>query len=300
VLVPAAILMAAMVPAIAAVYPGDPPPRPASSDLKAIIIEMQNVEERLEPHLERIEDIEIDIAPSIEINEEAITEIEVKMRPYLDRIADMEIDMEPFTEKIALLEDQIEDLVLHVQDGTLEEVQRQIHEQLAEHMEKIEAIHIDMEPFHAQMEELHAEIEPLHEELEKLHVDMEPFHLEMERFHDRMEDLHHEMEPLHEELELLEDRLESALAADVAAELRDHLGAVTTFAAPFDEAAARIVDGASVRVHDEVVRIRASRREVRQILNDLMKPHRVGLEEAFDAAVDNAADALSPLEIAID
>lgn len=295
-----AILMAAMVPAIAAVYPGDPPPRPASPELKQIITEMNEVERRLEPHIERIEQFEIEIAPEIEINEEAIAEIEARMQPHLERIEAMEFDMEPYHDEIAALEDRIEDLVLHMEDGTLEEVQRQIQEQLAVHMEQIEAIHMDMEPLHELMEELHVQMEPLHEEMEKLHVDMEPFHREMEKLHEHMEELHVEMEPLHEEMELLGDRLETALETDVEAELRDHLGAVTTFSAPFDEAASRIVEDASIRVNDDIIRIRASRREVREILTDLMKPHMVGLEEAFEAAVDNAADALSPLEITID
>jgi len=300
VLIPTAILMAAMVPAIAAVYPGDPPPRPASSELKQIVTEMQQVEERIEPHLEKIEKIEIDIDHEIEIDEEAIAEIEAKMQPYLEQLEEIELDMEPFHEQMEEFEEKMETFVLHMEDGTLEDVERQIQEQVAVHMEMVEAIHIDMEPFHEQMEALHEQMEPLHEQMEKLHLDMEPYHREMEKHHERMEKFHREMEPFHEEMDRLGERLDTALAAEIAAMIRDHLGAVTTFAAPFDEAAARIAEEAHVRVDDDIIRIRASRREVREILTDLMKPHMVGLEEAFDAAVDNTANALSPLEISIE
>jgi uncharacterized protein YhaN len=300
VLLPAAILMAAMVPAIAAVYPGDPPPRPASSELKQIVTEMEQIEQRLEPHLGRIEDIEIDFDPEIEINEQAIADIEARMQPFLEQIEEIELDMEPFLEKIEAFEEQMQDLVLHIDDGTIDEVQQQIHEQFEAHLARIEDIHIDMEPFHEQIEAIHAEIEPLHEELEDLHIDMEPFHRELERHHERVEELHREMEPLHEELEALEERFSSALQVDVAAVLRDHLAAVTTFAAPFDEAAARIVEDVHVHVDDDIVSLHTSRRETREILTDLLRPHMVGLEDAFKAAVDNAADALSHLEISID
>ena len=51
VIIPAAILMAAMVPALASVYPGDPAPRPASSELKEILAEMEEAEKRIEPQL---------------------------------------------------------------------------------------------------------------------------------------------------------------------------------------------------------------------------------------------------------
>jgi beta-lactamase regulating signal transducer with metallopeptidase domain/predicted nucleic acid-binding Zn-ribbon protein len=300
VLIPTAILMAAMVPAIAAVYPGDPPPRPASSELKQIVTEMQQVEKRIEPHLEGIEDLEIAIDHDIEIDVDAIAAIEDKMQPYLDQLEAIELDMEPFHEQMEEFEEKMKTLVLHMEDGTLEEIEGQIQEQIAVHMEMVEAIHVDMEPFHEQMEEIHAQLEPLHEQMEELHIGMEPYHREMEKHHERMEEFQREIEPFHDEMERLGERLEAALETEVAAMLRDHLGAVTTVAADFDEAAARIVEEARVRVDDDMVRIRASGREVREILTDLIKPHMVGLEEAFDAAVDNTADALSPLEISID
>jgi hypothetical protein len=136
-------------------------------------------------------------------------------------------------------------------------------------------------------------MEPLHREMERLHESIEPFH-------EQMEAIHLEMAPLHEELERLAERLDDAIQADVAAFLRDRLGAVTAPGAPFDEAAARIVEEADVRVTDGTVRVRASRSEARQILSDLMAPHRVGGQDAFDDTIEDTADALSPLLISID
>jgi hypothetical protein len=125
-------------------------------------------------------------------------------------------------------------------------------------------------------------------------------HLEMGPFHEQMELIHRDMEPIHEELQRMEERLDEAARVDVAAFLRDHLGAVTGPGAPFNEAAARILEEAGMRVSDDSVEIRASRDEARQILSDLLGPHRVGGQEAFDEAVAAAADALSPLVIRVD
>ena len=49
VIIPAAIAMAAMVPALAAVYPTDPTPQTAGPELKAIMTEMKAAEERIAP-----------------------------------------------------------------------------------------------------------------------------------------------------------------------------------------------------------------------------------------------------------
>jgi len=70
VLLPAAILMAAMVPALASIVPGDPPPRPAGAELKQILTEMEKAEARIEPYLEKIEQIEIEMEPRLEMVEQ--------------------------------------------------------------------------------------------------------------------------------------------------------------------------------------------------------------------------------------
>jgi len=315
VLLPAAALVGAMVPAIAAVYPGDSPPRQAGSELAQILTEMEQAEARLEPHLAKIERIEAEIEPQlemierieVEIDDQTLAEIEEKMKPHLAKIEELEVDLEPMLAQIEELEGELENIRIHVEDGTLEEVQRQIHEQIAAHMAKIEEIHIDMEPIHEQMAAIHEQIEPLHEQITDLHVDMEPMHQEIERLHREMEpvheriaEMHLEMEPIHEELERLGDRLEDALRGEVTTVLREHLGAVTGPNAPFTEAAARILDEAEVHVDDDTVRVRASRSEARQILSDLLTPHRIGDQSAFEAAVDAAAAAMSPLVIQVD
>ena len=312
VLIPAIVLMAAMVPALAAVYPGDSPPRPASSELKQIMDEMHQAEEELQPHLAKIESIEIDMEPhlamlekiEITIDDERMQEIEEQMEPYLARIEAIEIDMEPFQAQMEEFEKQMEEIELHIEDGTLKEIELQIQEQIEAHMKIVEEIHVDMEPFLKQIEEIHVEMEDLHGQLAEIHVDMEPIHeqmesihIDMEPFHEQMEELHREMEPFHEEMELLGERLENALRVEVVAYLRDELGAVTAPGVDFEEAAARIVEDARIRVDDDFVRIDASKSDVRDILEDLFAPHRIGTEDAFDAAIDHATAGLSPLTI---
>ncbi len=122
---------------------------------------------------------------------------------------------------------------------------------------------------------------------------MEPFQKEMER-------LHEEMEPFHEAMEGLGERIEAAIANDVAAVLRSHLGSVTGPGAPFAEAAARIIDDANIHINDDLLELNASRREVREILTDLFSPLRVGTQDAFDDALESAVDDVSDLEIRTD
>ena len=205
------------------------------------------------------------------------------------------------------MEDQLQNIIVHIEDGTLDEVQRQIHDQIEAHMELIEDIHVDMEPFLEQIEAIHVEMEDLHVEMANIHVDMEPFHEKMEQFHiemapfqEEMEQLHRELEPFHEEMEALGNRLEKAIETEIAAYLRAELGAVTAPEADFYDAAARIVEDADIDVHDDVVRVNASRGNTRDILTDLYGPQRIGIQEAFDEAVERAVDGLSDLRIQAD
>jgi len=314
-LLPAAILMAALVPALASVVPGDPQPRQADAELKQILTEMEEAEAGIEPYLEKIEQIEIEMEPRLEMLEQIeitidhsrIEEIEKQMEPYLEKLEEIEIDMAPFHAQMEAMEEQLQNLEIHVEDGTLDEVQRQIHEQIEAHMELFEEIHVDMEPFLEQIEAIHVEMEDLHVEMADIHIDMEPFHeqmeqfhIEMEPFHEKMEQFHREMGPFHEEMELLGDRLEEAITGEVAAYLRDELGAVTSPEADFHDAAARIVDDANINVHDDVVRVDAPRGNTRDILIDLYGPQRIGIQETFDEAVERAVNGLSPLRIQAD
>jgi hypothetical protein len=198
-------------------------------------------------------------------------------------------------------------MTFSIDDGTLEEVHQQIQEQMRAYQLDLESIHVDMAPYHEQLERIHEQLEPLHdriaelteEQTSRIEEQMELNHQVMERHHERMERLHEQLEPLHEEMEVLSHRLEAALVSDVADVLRSHLAAVTSPDAPFDEAAARIVDAGSISIDDDVVRVIAPRREGRKILADLFEPERIGTHDAFDAALDAAVDELSDLEIAI-
>jgi beta-lactamase regulating signal transducer with metallopeptidase domain/predicted nucleic acid-binding Zn-ribbon protein len=315
VIIPAAILMAAMVPALASVYPGDPTPRPASSELKDILAEMNEAEKKIEPHLKQIESIEVQMEPQLEaledieitIDETKLADIEVRMQPYLDRLEDIEIDMKPYEEQMEALSQQFENMDLHIEDGKLEDIERQIQEQMAAHMGQIESIQLDMNPLLEQMENIHLEMSGLFEEMADIHIDMEPIHAQMEKihidmepFHEQLEQLHIELEPFHEEMEILGDRLEKAIQGEVVSYLRSELGAVTSPGAPFDEAAARIIDDADINVHDKVLKINGDDTQIREILNDLLLPHRIGTQESFDRAIANAANGLSPMVIQVD
>ncbi len=315
VLLPAAILMAAMVPALASVVPGDPPPRPADAELKQILTEMEEAEARIEPHLAKIEGIEIEMEPHLEmlenievsIDHSRLEEIEMQMEPFIERMEEIEIDMAPFHAQMEAMGEQLQNIIIHIDDGTLEDVQRQIHEQIESHMELIEEIHVDMEPFLEQIEAIHVEMEDLHVEMANIHVDMEPFHEKMEQFHiemapfhQKIEQFHRQLEPFHEEMEALGNRLEKAIETEIAAYLRDELGAVTSPEADFLDAAARIVEDADINVHDDVVRVNAPRGNTRDILTDLYGPQRIGIQEAFDEAVERAVNGLSPLRIQTD
>jgi beta-lactamase regulating signal transducer with metallopeptidase domain/archaellum component FlaC len=315
VILPAAILTAALVPAIAAVQPTEPGPRQASPELKAAMAQMQEAEKRIEPYLERITEHEIEIQPildqideiEIDINHEAMARIEAEMEPILEQIEAIHIDMEPVHAQLEALHEVFENMELHVEDGTAEQIREQIHAQMEAHQEQLESVQINMEPFHAQMEALQAQLEPLEQEIEAIHLEampqqemMERIQTEMEPFQEKMGRLQKEMEPFQEEMELIGDRIEAAIANDVAAVLRTHLGPVTSPDATFAEAAARIIDDANIHINDDLLELNASRREVREILSDLFTPSRIGTRDAFDDALEAAVDEVSDLEIRTD
>jgi len=328
VLIPAAVLVAALVPALAAVVPTvtpvspeapTPPRAPATAPAPArapeigeILAEMKAVEERMQPQLDQIEAIEAEMAPTLEeissiadaVNDEAIAAIEAELQPYLERIEAVEVDMAPVEAEMEAIEQRLEGLELHIEDGTLEEIERQIREQLeplqeeleqlhasmAPQLEQIEAIQHEMEPITAKLEAAHGQLAPQHEELERLHAEMEPHQ-------EHMEAVHRELEGFHQEMERLGEQLEKAIGDEVAAVLREHLGSVTDAQASLRPVAGQLLDDASINVHGDVVRISLSEKEAREILSSRLAPHRIGSQEAFDAAVAAAAAAVADLEI---
>jgi DNA repair exonuclease SbcCD ATPase subunit len=215
------------------------------------------------------------------------------MRPYLEEIQRIEVDLEPYQEQMARIEDQMNDMEIFVEPGTLEEIEQQIHSQLEEIHRQIGEVHVNMEPLHEQLEAIHLQMEPLHEEMARLHREMEPIH-------ERMEEIQRGMEPLHEEMELLGKRLDDALRVEVAGRLRAQLGPVTGPEAPFNEAAAHILERSTVRIDGDTVTIIGSATENGRILTDLLGPHRIGASQNFDNAVRSASAEMSQLEIRAD
>jgi len=346
VILPTVLLTAALVPALASVQPAEPtgsprvvepadpvrpvrpseparPAQPASPELKAAIAEMEDVEKRIEPYLDRISDVEIDMQPIIEIIEaidididhDAIARIEAEIAPILAQIEDIEIDMEPYHEQMEAMHQKLETMTFHIDDGTLDEVQEQIHMQMESLHESLGDIHIDMSAYHELAAQLETELAPLHEEISRLtavetarvheemenhHELMEIEHEQMEHMHAEMERIHDEMAPFEEEMERMGARIEAALISDVADALRSHLGAVASPNAPYREAAARIIDDGNIHIHNDVVELNASRSEVREILSDLFSSGRIGTQDAFNAALDDAVEDVSDLRIKVD
>jgi beta-lactamase regulating signal transducer with metallopeptidase domain len=315
VMLPAVVLTAALVPAIAAVQPTEPE-RKASPALRAAIADMREAEELLEPQLEQLEKIEIDMAPviaeiealEVEIDHEAIARIQAEMEPYLEEIEKIAMDMEPVREQLEAMQEKLETMTLHIEDGTFDEIQKQIHEQMAAHQFELQSIHVDMAPYHEQIEKIHEQLEPLHdriadltaEQTARIHEQLELDHELLEQHREELERFHEQLEPMHEEMEQAGHQIRVALELDVADVLRSHLAPVTSPDAPFDEAAARVVDAGSIRVDDDTVEVIVSKRETREILTDLFEPHRIGGRGAFDTALETAVSETSNLEILVD
>lgn len=324
VLIPAVLLVAAMVSALAAVAPlassapMDPPAAPAdptsptNPEIGKIVAEMEAAEKEVEKEMERVElrglEIEkrMEMIEPIEIDEDAMAKIEAAMEPHLERIREIELAMEPLEVDMEKIEIGLQNLELHIEDGTLEEVQKQVQEQIGKHLETIHLSHEALRPHLEELEMAHLEMEGLHEQLEKFHLAMEPdhealkkLHRELEPWHEEMERIHREMEPFHQRMEELGERLEDAIADEVAGRLRSSLGVVTSPGTSFDEAARRIIDRGAVRIHDDVITVNSSFDENKEILQDLFGGRRIGTEEAFNDAVTAAASEMANLRISV-
>ena len=315
VIIPAAILMAAMVPALASVYPGDPAPRQASSELKEILAEMEAAEERIEPQLARIEDFEIQMEPQIamlenievEIDDEKIAEIEERMQPYLDRLEDIEIDMRPFEEKLEALQEQLENMDLHIEDGKLEDIDARSTSRWQSTWLRSNRSTSTWSPSSSRWKSF---MRRCRSSTSRWPTSTSTWNRSTPRSKrststwsrstSRWSSSTSSSSPSTKEMELLGDRLEHAIQGEVVSYLRSELGAVTSPGAPFDEAAARIVDDSHINVHDDTLKIKGDQDEIREILTDLLLPHRIGTQETFDQAIDNAATGLSPMVIQVD
>lgn len=344
VLAPAAVLVAALVPALAAVAPTDiatapaaptappaattarslapaapttPPAATAAApaapqEIPAILARMKALEQQLEPQLARIQVLEQEMTPELEkisklelhIDAGQLADIEAAMQPHIARIEAIELDMAPIEAEMEKIGKRLESLELHIDAGQLADIERQIREQIEPLHGELDRLHESMAPYLAQIDTIHADLEPLHRRLEDLHENLRPsqeeleqIHTALEPLHDRMDQIHTTMEPIHEEMAALGRQLEAAVSTEVAGVLRQHLGASTGPQAPLDEAAARLLEDAHIDVRDDVVRVRTSAAEARQILTDLLGPHRIGSQSAFDDAVAAAADAVANLEI---
>jgi hypothetical protein len=132
-----------------------------------------------------------------------------------------------------------------------------------------------------------------HDEMEGLHAELEPLQEEIER-------LHESIEPIREELERTAEEIEAAVAREVEAALRAGMSSVVGTGAPYGEAARRIASDSHIRVHSDLLSVEAPVDETRAILRDLMTPHRIGSEQAFEVALETTVRDLTPLRRSID
>jgi beta-lactamase regulating signal transducer with metallopeptidase domain/uncharacterized coiled-coil DUF342 family protein len=320
--IPIALLMAGLVPALAAMHPWAEPALSANlgiqrqvqnQALREILVEMQEVEEEMQPILEEIEAAELELQPELA----EIEAFEEELEPFLEELENVELDMEPYLEQIESIELELEPLleqieVLDIDENiTLKQLTEELstlHEQMAPFHERMGDIHELMAPFHEQMQAIHEKMAPVHERMEHVHIDMEPFHEKMEQFHEqmepfheRMEQFHEQMEPFHQEMERLHERFEKELAVELALIIEQELGSVTRSGAPFKNAAHEVVDSVSmINIEDDYCRIRSSKSEVTEILNTHLRSYLGGASERdFDAAVSRTAETIADLEISL-
>jgi len=169
------------------------------------------------------------------------------------------------------------------------------------HQAELESIHIEMAPFREQLERFHEQLAELTaEQTARIRQQMMVNHEILEQRRREPERQHEALEPLREEAEAVGMRIKTALATDVAAVLRFHLGVVASPDAPYREAAERIVERGSIHIHDDVLELNVSRSEVREIVEDLFSPGRVATRNAFDQALDAAIDAVTELRLELE
>jgi predicted nucleic acid-binding Zn-ribbon protein len=308
-----ALLVGALVPVLAAVSPTEPPRDTSGSELAEVVAEIRDAERRLEPYLERLEAIEVDIEPDriaeieAHIDRAAMADIERRMEPYLERIEEIVAEMEPVHEQIEAMTEHLGEIQLHIDDGTIEDVGRQISEQVEQHMAGLEDLHIELEPLLGELDVVHEAMAELELEMDDLHLALEVPDEAIAALHDSLAPMHEalaaverDMAPIEREMEGLGERLEEVLRTEVEQVLRDHVGPVVEAEAPLGEAAARVIAEASIRVDDDAVEVDASLGETRRALTDLLASYRRGSPERFDDAVAAAANALAPLRLTID
>jgi len=272
-----------------------------------------DVEARLEPYLKRIREIEAEMEP-IHVDIQAIQRSMEEMR------LDAEVDTEPLAEDLEKLARELAgrgervpaDEVMERLHQVMESVHQRVDVRMREmqpQLERLEAMHQRLEPYHQRMEQIHAEMEPVLAEVERMHAEMEPelagldeLQTALEPMQEKIDEVQRRLEPLTERMDALGDQLKDALRDTVRSALERDLGGVATSDAPFEEAADRLLERASIRLDDDAVELRISRREARRVLEDLIAPHRragVG-EDEMRAAIETAADGLRSFEVTLD
>lgn len=297
---------------VAAEAPAPPaPPTPAeqvaSPELAEAIAAITRLEKAIEPQIQEIDEIvRIQIesrtrdieAQQREIEKLRMHEIEARLEPHLEKLRDLEVDLEPYHEELAELGEKLAALSL--------ERRRADDEEFAETRARIEALRLEMEPVLAKLETIHAEMEPVHAELQSLETAMAPQLQEIERLmadlepvQGHIETLQKAIEPVQEDLERMSERVGELIRAEIESTVRGAVAGLVDADAPFDEVARRVADIAEIHVHDNLLSVTASRREVREILGDLLEPRRATDSGALAEALDLTADLVSNLRRAV-
>ena len=281
--------------------------------------DMERIIEEMEPYHEHIEAIQEQMEPYTEELERMVAEISAEMS--FDHDFDFDFDhevSEQMSAKLARMSEEIARLSAEIARSVSFDTRDERHaarieaelerhrEALSRRSEELQA-HIEsmvqpaieaaqrmneerMEVLHERIAELHERMLPATESLHELELDMAPLH-------EQIEQMERELEPLTDEIERLSEQLEQELGAEIRSRLLEHLGPSLGPAAPVDEAVARILDESRIQIHDDRVTMRAHRREVEEILTDLLADDRIGGRDAFERAVERAVNAVSRIDL---
>jgi beta-lactamase regulating signal transducer with metallopeptidase domain/predicted nucleic acid-binding Zn-ribbon protein len=216
-LFPALILIAALIPLLAAVDRAS-----SSRSVEEIKEELRVVKEQLRPFEEQLESVESRLRPfeermsEVEINMEPIElemeELEKLLEPMEERIATLELDLEPLELEMEELEMILEPLELEIEALTdeLEPLDESDLSQVAPLLEKVEEIMSRMQPTLSEISEVQTRFAPVQELIDEVMTGMQPeidriveHHLKFEPHMQILQEVQEEMQPVLEEMQII-------------------------------------------------------------------------------------------------
>ncbi len=288
----------------------EPAVRTASPELSRLIAEMRDLETQLEDQLEPLDHLEDRMRPHLEeiealdiqIDEDALRELEREVEALSGQIEAIKPQIEAFAREMAQFG---EEMSRDLDRSTLAE----LREHRVARAERIREVERRMRPHREAIRDLERQMAPLRERLAERTTELELVdRAELRRIEEAVrriepltegiEEIETEIQPLVGRIEGLAESMKRELAHEVEAILRQHLEPVTEGALPFAGTAAELVDAADVLiVHRDVLSLEIDRGTTSEMLGERFGPARRGSREAFREAVEAASQDLSHLEI---